>query len=128
MMVLGGGGYTVKNVSRCWTYETAICLNEHKDIEPLLPTNDYYEYYGPDHELFISKKNDTNQNSDEYIQYIISKCLQNLKEQEGAPNVPFMEVPPDFFEKDDLENNRKTNDARLDEEQQQDLGKLLMFG
>ena len=22
MMVLGGGGYTLRNVARCWTYET----------------------------------------------------------------------------------------------------------
>jgi acetoin utilization deacetylase AcuC-like enzyme len=28
MLVLGGGGYTKKNVARCWTYETAILLNE----------------------------------------------------------------------------------------------------
>jgi acetoin utilization deacetylase AcuC-like enzyme len=25
-LVLGGGGYTIRNVARCWTYETAICL------------------------------------------------------------------------------------------------------
>ena len=24
MMVLGGGGYTVRNVARCWTYETSL--------------------------------------------------------------------------------------------------------
>ena len=28
LLVLGGGGYTVKNVARCWTYETAVLLNE----------------------------------------------------------------------------------------------------
>lgn len=27
LLILGGGGYTKKNVSRCWTHETAICLN-----------------------------------------------------------------------------------------------------
>ena len=26
-LVLGGGGYTVKNVARCWTYETALLLD-----------------------------------------------------------------------------------------------------
>jgi acetoin utilization deacetylase AcuC-like enzyme len=26
MLVLGGGGYTIKNVSRCWTYETSLLL------------------------------------------------------------------------------------------------------
>jgi len=25
-LVLGGGGYTVRNVARCWTYETAVLL------------------------------------------------------------------------------------------------------
>ena len=24
MLVLGGGGYTVRNVARCWAYETAL--------------------------------------------------------------------------------------------------------
>ena len=26
-MILGGGGYTIRNVARCWTYETAVALN-----------------------------------------------------------------------------------------------------
>jgi len=26
-MILGGGGYTIKNVARCWTYETALAVN-----------------------------------------------------------------------------------------------------
>jgi hypothetical protein len=27
MLVLGGGGYTIRNVARCWCYETACCCN-----------------------------------------------------------------------------------------------------
>lgn len=41
LLVLGGGGYTIKNVARCWTYETGICLNQ--ELENNLPLNDYYE-------------------------------------------------------------------------------------
>lgn len=26
LMILGGGGYTPKNVARCWTYETALAV------------------------------------------------------------------------------------------------------
>jgi acetoin utilization deacetylase AcuC-like enzyme len=26
MIVSGGGGYTLRNVSRCWVYETSICV------------------------------------------------------------------------------------------------------
>jgi hypothetical protein len=31
MLVLGGGGYKIKNVSRCWTYETAVLLGKWED-------------------------------------------------------------------------------------------------
>lgn len=27
VLMLGGGGYTIRNVARCWTYETAVALN-----------------------------------------------------------------------------------------------------
>jgi acetoin utilization deacetylase AcuC-like enzyme len=27
LLLLGGGGYTIRNVARAWTYETAIALN-----------------------------------------------------------------------------------------------------
>jgi len=26
LMLLGGGGYTIRNVARCWTHETSIAL------------------------------------------------------------------------------------------------------
>lgn len=26
MLVLGGGGYTIRNVARCWSYETSLLL------------------------------------------------------------------------------------------------------
>ena len=43
VLVLGGGGYTMRNVARCWTYETAVVLGE--DVPDELPFNDYFEYY-----------------------------------------------------------------------------------
>lgn len=27
LLLVGGGGYTIRNVARCWTYETAVALN-----------------------------------------------------------------------------------------------------
>ena len=26
LLLLGGGGYTIRNVARCWTYETSVAL------------------------------------------------------------------------------------------------------
>jgi len=51
MMVLGGGGYTIKNVARCWAYETGILLD--KELDNKIPNNDYYEYYAPGYELHL---------------------------------------------------------------------------
>jgi histone deacetylase 3 len=36
-IVLGGGGYTVRNVARCWTYETSLIVDEQLNSE--LPDN-----------------------------------------------------------------------------------------
>ena len=37
LLVLGGGGYTVRNVARAWTYETSVLIND--DISNELPYN-----------------------------------------------------------------------------------------
>ena len=104
LLVLGGGGYTIKNVSRCWTYETAICLGMEEEIGDQIPHNDFYEYYGPDYNLHVTEKPDEDKNYPDYVQYIQAKCLQNLKELEGAPSVPFHEVPKDFHMRQDVES------------------------
>lgn len=41
LMLLGGGGYTPRNVARCWTYETALAVN--MEIPDELPYNDFFE-------------------------------------------------------------------------------------
>ncbi|KAK8767946.1 hypothetical protein V5799_005273, partial [Amblyomma americanum] len=48
-LVLGGGGYTVRNVARAWTYETALLLDEPVSSE--IPYNEYFEYFAPDFTL-----------------------------------------------------------------------------
>jgi histone deacetylase 1/2 len=43
IMLLGGGGYTIENVARCWTNETATALGETLDNK--LPQNEYMNEY-----------------------------------------------------------------------------------
>ena len=89
--MLGGGGYTIKNVARCWAYETAVCLDT--EIENQLPQNDYYEYYGPDYNLhFDPRPDEKNTNSQDYLDFVQTKCLINLKALEHAPNVGTRDV------------------------------------
>jgi histone deacetylase 1/2 len=40
-LIVGGGGYTMRNVARTWAFETGILVGEQLGSE--LPYNDYYE-------------------------------------------------------------------------------------
>jgi len=103
-LVLGGGGYTIKNVARCWTYETALLLDT--DLSNELPFNDYFEYFAPDFQLHpeITGKYD-NLNSKQYLENVKIKVLENLRLLQGAPGVQMHEVPPDMsFMNDEAES------------------------
>ncbi|KAL9256816.1 Histone deacetylase 6-like protein [Drosera capensis] len=61
LMVLGGGGCTIRNVDSCWCYETAVSVGVEHDNK--LPYNEYYVYFGPDYNLHTNPSNMENQNS-----------------------------------------------------------------
>ena len=82
-LVLGGGGYTLRNVPRCWTYETSVLLDT--PIPDTLPFNDYFEYYGPEYRMHLPVSNMENQNSPKYLENIRIQVLQILDGVEAAP-------------------------------------------
>ena len=94
-LVLGGGGYTIRNVARCWAYETAVLLGE--DIDNQIPFNDYYEYYAPEFELHL-KPDESMDDANHSLDEIRSGLLQQLKDLQGAPSVQMQQVPPAFRE------------------------------
>ena len=94
LLLLGGGGYTMRNVARCWTAETAVALDE--ELDPQLPFTDYYEYFGPDYGLPITPSNMEDLNQPEYLAKIQAELLQNLDNLENRPSVPFHERPDDM--------------------------------
>ena len=107
LLVTGGGGYTKRNVSRCWTNETAVLLDRKlpKDI----PEHDfYYEYYADqDYKLKVEPTNYIeNLNNKTYMHEVKKEVLENLRAIEHAPGVAMHEVPPDSmipeFDEDDL--------------------------
>lgn len=57
LVLLGGGGYTVKNVALTWTYETACALGMENEIDMNLPWNDYFEWFGPRYRLEVAQNN-----------------------------------------------------------------------
>ncbi|KAJ5130970.1 uncharacterized protein N7515_007009 [Penicillium bovifimosum] len=90
-LVLGGGGYTMRNVARTWSYETGVLVGE--SLEPELPYNDYYEYFAPDYQLDVRPSNMDNANTKEYLDKIRAQVIENLKRTAFAPSVQMTDVP-----------------------------------
>ncbi|KAI7917984.1 histone deacetylase RPD3 [Pyricularia oryzae] len=90
-LVLGGGGYTMRNVARTWAYETGRLVGV--DMDRTLPYNEYYEYYGPDYELDVRSSNMENANSNEYLEKIKIAVIENLRKTAPVPSVQMQEIP-----------------------------------
>jgi histone deacetylase 1/2 len=101
LLVLGGGGYNIRNVSRCWTYETSVLLDY--TITNNIPYNDYYEYYGPDFKLHLSPSDMINNNPKEILEKTKIQVFQTLAQLDHAPSVQMQQVPPDLYLIDDPE-------------------------
>uniref|UniRef100_A0A8D0HKG3 Histone deacetylase 1 n=1 Tax=Sphenodon punctatus TaxID=8508 RepID=A0A8D0HKG3_SPHPU len=111
MLMLGGGGYTIRNVARCWTYETAVALDT--EIPNELPYNDYFEYFGPDFKLHISPSNMTNQNTNEYLEKIKQRLFENLRMLPHAPGVQMQPIPEDAIPEDSGDEDEEDPDKRI---------------
>lgn len=93
-LMLGGGGYTVRNVARCWCYETSVMLGT--PIPDAIPPNDYVEFFRPDYRLHLTAAAVPNQNTPEYLERCKIALLESLRGVAHAPSVPFHYVPPDW--------------------------------
>lgn len=111
MLMLGGGGYTIRNVARCWTYETAVALDT--EIPNELPYNDYFEYFGPDFKLHISPSNMTNQNTNEYLEKIKQRLFENLRMLPHAPGVQMQAIPEDAIPEESGDEDEEDPDKRI---------------
>ena len=115
LLVLGGGGYTLRNVPRVWTYETAVLLGT--DIKDALPYNDYFEYYGPDYRLHMPVSNMENLNSREYLENQKVQLFDILSQVEPAPGVQIQtgassEAPPPEVPQVEEDEDSKNPDVR----------------
>jgi len=98
LLILGGGGYNIRNVARCWTYETAVCINRQSELDLDLPMSEYLEYYEPDFRLipdppFLYE----NQNSRQYLQAVTARLIDQLRDLQAAPSVQMQTLPPAYM-------------------------------
>ncbi|KAK0477696.1 hypothetical protein IW261DRAFT_1594485 [Armillaria novae-zelandiae] len=94
LILLGGGGYTVKNVARTWMYKTACALGIEDTIDPNLPWSEYFEWFGPRYhwEVVASNMEDMNV-KDGSLEQVRINALEHLRELNSAPSVGMHDVP-----------------------------------
>ncbi|KAF8871377.1 hypothetical protein CPB84DRAFT_1692299 [Gymnopilus junonius] len=94
LKLLGGGGYTVRNVAKCWTYETACALGIEDEINPNLPWNQYFEWFGPTYRLEVPENNMEDLNvKDGSLDIVREVALEQLRDLNAAPSVQIQDVP-----------------------------------
>jgi histone deacetylase 1/2 len=125
VLVLGGGGYTMRNVARAWAYETGLLVGQR--VGPDLPYNDYYDYFSPTYTLTVPSNNMENLNSREYLHKTMSIVLENLKRTGTghAPSVQMQNVPRDREEDGSEEEERREMEERRRDNK---IGKLWHNG
>lgn len=133
LLLLGGGGYTMRNVSRAWAYETGIAAGQ--ELSPQVPVNEYYEYFGPDYTLDVRPNNMEDLNTRSYLERIKMQVFENLRQTTHAPSVqgheePRLERDGDIDEEDQImlenidANVRSSKDARWRDKSRQKDGDL----
>jgi len=75
----------MRNVARCWTYETSVILG--KQIKDELPFNNYFEFFGPDYCLHITPSNMENRNTRKSLDAILEKLMDVLNNLESVPGI-----------------------------------------
>ncbi|EGO20458.1 hypothetical protein SERLADRAFT_452574 [Serpula lacrymans var. lacrymans S7.9] len=120
LILLGGGGYTIKNVARVWTYETACALGIEDTIDEKLPWNEYFEWFGPRYRLEVPENNMEDLNvRDGSLDKVRTTALEQLGALPGPPSVGMHDVPRESLGQhlgywdDGDENSRNELDERL---------------
>jgi len=83
VVVVGGGGYTLRNVPRCWVYEASI-LNGVEIPNEMPESNEYYEYFCPEYKLHLSISNMENLNTRDELEKTTNYLLDVLKDVDVA--------------------------------------------
>jgi acetoin utilization deacetylase AcuC-like enzyme len=113
LFIMGGGGYTIRNVARCWANETAVLLDS--PLSQDIPFNEYFEQYAPTYQLHTKPVSlIENRNTTQYIDAVRATVLEQLRQLECAPSVQMQYVPKDFYMEDLDEDSGDTYDSNGD--------------
>jgi len=130
LLLLGGGGYTMRNVSRAWAFETGLAAGV--ELGSKIPINEYYEYFGPDYELDVKSSNSDDMNTKAYLDRVKRIVMENLRHTAGPPSVQMSDIPTmpidslmdDLNQDDDLISPDERRPRRLLDTRRQADGEL----
>uniref|UniRef100_A0A671RYL2 Histone deacetylase n=1 Tax=Sinocyclocheilus anshuiensis TaxID=1608454 RepID=A0A671RYL2_9TELE len=94
LLVLGGGGYTVRNVARCW----------------------YVYHFTAQFTINHQKRKIENQNSRQYLEQIRQTVFESLKMLNHAPSVQIHDVPSDLLSYERPDETFKTHLCTLQQD------------
>lgn len=99
MLVVGGGGYTPRNVSRLWCYETSVLNNVELPNGKLPDSLPYKSFFGPDYSLHPNLGDRIeNKNTKKYLESVRIRILEQLRFLNGAPSVRMDEIPDTYHQ------------------------------
>lgn len=127
LLVVGGGGYTPRNVSRAWAHETSILIGAENIIDPNIPQNvAFRNHFGPDYTLFPSlsvMRQIENKNSRQYLEGLVETVHEQLRYIKGAPSVQMSFIPPDILGlREETEKEIEEETAMMEEEREEREG------
>jgi len=122
LLILGGGGYTPRNVARAWAFETSIAIGADEKISSIIPSHtpyrDQFRYEGqlfPTLEQVLGEPRQ-NKNSQKKMQEIIQHVTEQLRFVQVAPSVQMQHIPPDLAGiRDDVE--KRLQEERLERDE-----------
>ncbi|KAJ5920890.1 histone deacetylase H [Penicillium verhagenii] len=127
LLVVGGGGYTPRNVSRAWAHETSILLDADQTIDTTIPESvGFRNHFGPDFSLFppLSEiRTIENKNTRAYLNDLVENVHEQLRYIKGAPSVQMSFIPPDILGlREETEKEIEERTAMMEEEYEELMG------
>lgn len=120
LLVLGGGGYTIRNVSRCWTHETALLAGVALDNQ--LPPTPYDSFFGPDRKLHPPLVNFTeNANDRAFLDAHVERVREQLRSLQPVPSIACFDPVPLYDAAFDAVALKQSQILSLAEEEEQEV-------
>ena len=120
LLLLGGGGYTARNVARLWTHETALATDTvlKNELPAHVPYRQAFEGAGKGDGLLYPNLSDVkhhnNDHDETYLENQRRRIFEQLRYLKGAPSVEMQRMPRGLWKvREDVE-------AQMREEEEED--------